>query len=474
METDKPSFLLAFDCGSTNFKAALFDTAGRRLAEHAEPVRYTVKDGIRFEMDPEETWGVALRTLQGACRAAGISPTQVGGVSFSSQAQTFTLCDDAGRAYMPLLSWLDKRATAESDDLARRFPHDFHGQCTIPSPIPQLQLTKLFWARRNLPEAFAPGRRMASLPGFLALRLAGVNAMDRNLAAISGLYSLQTGGWWDAALDAAGVDASLMPELVDTGQPLPARRIHPGFPLATGTLLVFAGNDQTCGAMGNDCEPAEWLVTLGTALVVYLRTGETPGPYHPSSLWGPWPRGGFYELATRDEGCAAIDWARGQLMPGAEPDDFAREAARADAASAPFFFPSAIHGPKAWSARAALPEMARSVYEGVIFSLRELVFTDMEAAGNLERICAIGGGSRPDFRLQMIADALDRTVRRGSGDALDGAARLVLGRLAPRGAGEDRRWTPSPDGVRLCAERFARWRELSRHRSAEDDGPKQL
>ncbi|MFZ4694836.1 MAG: xylulokinase [Verrucomicrobiia bacterium] len=463
METSKPSFLLAFDCGSTNFKAALYAPDGRRLGEYAEPVCYTLKDGTRFEMDPEETWDTALRTLQGVCRATKISPAKISGISFSSQAQTFTLCDDAGRAFMPLLSWLDKRAVDESAELSQQLGKGFHRHCTIPSPVPQIQLAKVLWARRHLPEAFAPGRHVTSLPGFLALRLAGINAMDRNLAALSGLSSLKTGGWWAEALDAAGVDVSLMPELVETGQPLPARRIHPGFPLAPGTPLVFAGNDQTCGAMGNDCEPGEWLVTLGTALVVYRRTGETPGPYHPSSLWGPWPRGGFYELATRDEGCAAIDWARGQLMPGAQPDDFAAQASRGDAASAPFFFPSAIHGPKAWSDRAALPEMARSVYEGVIFSLRDLVFANMEAAENLERLCAIGGGSRPDFRLQIMADALDRPVRRGSGDALDGAARLVLGRLAPQDAAEDRRWTPTPDGVRLCRERHAHWRELSRH-----------
>jgi xylulokinase len=461
METSKPSFLIAFDCGSTNFKAALFDSEGLRLAEHAEPVRYTVKDGTRFEMDPEEIWGTALRTLHGACRAAGLSPEKIGGVSFSSQAQTFTLCDDDGRTFMPLLSWLDKRAMDESADLSQQLGKGFHKHCTIPSPVPQLQLAKVLWARRHLPEAFAPGRHVTSLPGFLALRLAGINAMDRNLAALGGLYSLQNGGWWGEALKAAGVDPSFMPKLVETGQPLPARCIHPGFPLTPGTPFVFAGNDQTCGAMGNECEPGEWLVTLGTALVVYRRTGETPGPYHPSSLWGPWPRGGFYELATRDEGCAAIDWAREHLMPGAQPDDFAAKAARGDATSAPFFFPSAIHGRKAWSDRAALPEMARSVYEGVIFSLRELVFANMEAGKNLERLCAIGGGSRPDFRLQIMADALDRPVRRGSGDALDGAARLILERLAPQDAVEDRRWTPTPDGVRLCTERFARWRDFN-------------
>ena len=104
------------------------------------------------------------------------------------------------------------------------------------------------------------------------------------------------------------------------------------------------------------------------------------------------------------------------------------------------------------------------LFRSVIFSLRELVFANMEAAENLERLCAIGGGSRPDFRLQIMADALDRPVRRGSGDALDGAARLVLGRLTPQDAGEDRRWTPSPNGIRLCAERYARWRAASPRR----------
>jgi xylulokinase len=458
MEPRSLPLLLAFDCGSTNFKAALFDAAGRRLADHEEPVRYSANDGARVELDPEEAWDAALRALRGACRSAGTAPAAVGTLAFSSQAQTFTVCDEGGRAFMPLLSWLDKRAAAESAELGKRLARGFHDHCTIPSPSPQLQLTKALWARRNLPTAFGNGRRLASLPGFLALRLAGVNATDPNLAAMGGLFSLKGGGWWKEALAAAGLEPSAMPELVGAGEAVPIRRKHPDFPLPSSARVVFAGNDQTCGAMGNDCAPGEWLVTLGTALVVYRRAGEAPGPYRPSALWGPWPRGGFYELATRDEGCAAIDWARQRLMPGAEPDDFAREAARADPAAAPFFFPPAVRSPNAWSAKAGLPEMARSVYEGVLFTLRDLVFGDMGASSDLERVCAIGGGSRPDFRLQLMADVLDRPVRRGSGDALDGAARLALGRLAPRETGEDRRWSPARAGVRLCAERHGRWR----------------
>ncbi|MCC7519657.1 MAG: FGGY-family carbohydrate kinase [Verrucomicrobiae bacterium] len=457
-------FLLAFDCGSTNFKAAIFDAGGRRLADHTEAVRYSLNDGVRVELDPEETWETALRTLRGVSRAAGLAPEALGTLTFASQAQTFTICDDAGRAFMPLLSWLDQRASAEAEELGRRLARDFHRHCSLGSAVSQLQLAKMLWAKRCWPAAFADGRRMASLPGFLALRLAGLNAMDPNLAAMSGLYSLQTGGWWSEALAAIGLEAVSMPDLAAAGAGVPLRCTHPDFPLPAEARVVFAGNDQTCGAMGNDCVAGEWLATLGTALVVYRCAGENPGPYHPFTLWGPWPHGGFYELATHDKGCAALDWARERLMPGATPDDFAREAAYADPSTSPLFFPSAIRGPNAWSAEAGLSEMARAVYEGILFALRDLIFDDMDAGARLDRVCAIGGGSQPDFRLQLMADILERPVRRGTGDALDGAARLARGRLIPRSESEGRQWIPSPTGVHLSAERHARWKAMNRAR----------
>lgn len=458
--------LLAFDAGSTNFKAALFDAEGRRLAEHAEAVRYAVRDGVRAEMDPEEIWEIALRTLRGVCRAADIVPAAIRTLAFSSQAQTFTVCDEGGRAFLPLMSWLDKRATEESALLDRRFSPIFHQHCSIAAPIPQLQIAKALWAQRHFPTAFGRGRRLTALPGFLALRVAGVNATDPNLAAMGGLYSLRARDWWSDALAATGLDAAALPDLVRLGEAIPLRRAHPDFPLHREVRVVFAGNDQTCGMMGTARADDEWIATLGTALVLYRCAGEQSGPFHPAGVWGPWPLGGFYELATRDEGCVALDWARERLLPDASPDAFAREASRADPVSAPFFFPAAIYGPKAWSASAAPAEMAYAAYEGVLFSLRELVAEISKGASPPRRLGALGGGSRSDFGLQLMADILDRPVRRGSGDALDGAARIARGARPPREADDSRSWAPAPGGVRLRAERYARWKAAEPSRSS--------
>ena len=49
-------YILALDCGSTNFKTALFDGQLRRTAEHAAPVVYSLWDAPRSEFDPERIW----------------------------------------------------------------------------------------------------------------------------------------------------------------------------------------------------------------------------------------------------------------------------------------------------------------------------------------------------------------------------------------------------------------------------------
>lgn len=446
--------VLAVDLGSTHFKAALFDADGRRRADASVPVPYLHQDGSRFEMDPAKTQA-ALETLENLVRQkAGVRPEEIGTVAYDSQAQTFCLLDARDRPLTPLISWLDRRADRESRELARRFGGDFHRHCGFAHPADLMLLSKLLWFRRQAPERLARAVKIASLPGFAALpRLGGRLVCDRNLAAMSGVYSLAEGDWWEDALAYCGIDPRALGELVEPGQRLGA---------AGGPALVLAGNDQTAGAYGNGCRRGELVLTLGTALVAYRFAGDRPGPFSETGVWGPYPGGGFYELATRSNGCLALDWARKVLAPEASPAEFDRLAetgagnARVDD---PLFFPERAHRETAWSATADLRKMAYAVLEGIAFSLRQLVQEEMAPPHGPVRYRVIGGGSRSDPWMGIVADVLGAPTRRGGGDSLLGAAAMGAG-FRP-GRGEEKTFSPRPDRRDRIEARYAAWRERS-------------
>ncbi|MCG2659972.1 MAG: hypothetical protein L6437_06990, partial [Kiritimatiellae bacterium] len=86
-------YILALDCGSTNFKAAVFDRSLRRLGECSEPLRYIVRGPQRVEFDPEVAWRISVRLIRKVCTQAGLSTEAVGRVVLTSQANTFCALD---------------------------------------------------------------------------------------------------------------------------------------------------------------------------------------------------------------------------------------------------------------------------------------------------------------------------------------------------------------------------------------------
>ncbi len=426
--------ILAIDCGSTNHKVAIFDGNLRRLSSCSWPVAYTKRDNEVVEFDPEQLWRNTVSLIRRACAEAQVEPRHIRTISLASQAQTFTLASRAGAPVIPFLSWADKRAHEEAFELEKTL-REFHRHCSFAAPVPQLQISKLLWLARRMPPAKRVGIRIMTLPSFLAFRLAGLHGEDANLAAMSGLYSLVRGDWWDEAIRASGWPREGFGQVVQPGSVLQAQRPCAELSLAPELTVVFAGNDQTAGAYANGARTKGLVLTLGTALVAYRFAGESPGPFQAGGCWGPFGGGGFYELLTRDEGCAALDWAVSELCPGDEAGFL--ELASAGLGGGAYFYPQRMRSPDAWQGSSDTPARARAVLEGIAFSMRQLV-EPMTQPENGRAVTVIGGGSASDAWLRLLANILNRPASRGTGDILLGAAMLACPTVEP---------LPCPGGV---------------------------
>ena len=434
----KSGILLAIDLGSTNFKAALFDDALERLGGHSVPAPYLRNDGDRIEMDADEVRQAASDLIVETCRKTGIGADAVTSVAVTSQAQNFTFLDAEGRARAPVISWQDFRSQAEAEELSAAFGRDWHRHCTFGFIVGQMQVAHVLWLRRHMPEVFTVDSRLVTLPGLVFHMLGGINLVDGNLAAMSGLYSLPDRGWRADVLAFCGLAPEQMPDIVPIGTPVTVKTVGPALGLRNDIFVVPAGNDQTAGGFGNGCRGDDVIVTLGTALVAYRYAGEEPGPYAPDGCWGPYPGGGYYEMGVRNEGCLALDWARNVLMPDEDVATFDATVAEAiptvDAATGTFH-PARMRTPEAWQGSFAGPaQKAYAVLEGITFDLHGLVFGDLARTDGLT-VRVTGGGSHSQVWLQLIADILDCPVSAGGGDSLLGAAAMAAGRTAPSTGG---------------------------------------
>jgi sugar (pentulose or hexulose) kinase len=415
--------ILAADLGSTNFKAAVFAPDGRRLGEAAEPVPYEIHTSTRAELSPAAVTETFDRVLAGALGAAGVGATDVDRLTLASQAQTFCLCDRDGTALGPFTGWSDQRAGDEAAELQSVLGADYHATSGWPCPLAGQLAAQAFWAMRH--NGAARRANFVTLPSYLALRVGAPFVIDRNLAAMTGLYDIPGRAWWPAALDATGLRPDQLGTLVDPGQAVPTVNGAAGG-MRCGVAphaVVLAGNDHTSAAAGCGCSPRRSVLTIGTAGVFYRRPASGGyGPFSPDGVWGPYPGGGCYELRFVADACSALDWADHLLFGKIDSAAFVSASREARTAGEVRFDPARWGSPDAWTGAGTRGQKALAVLEGIASALRDLAPENIDSDGE---ILVMGGGSRLDFWVQMLADKFGCRLLRTHCDSLTGAAVLA-------------------------------------------------
>lgn len=436
MAKQNNGFILAIDLGSTFFKAGLFDAALRPLGTGAAALEYAYGPHGEVELTPATVDTAFRKAVRQALKTAGITPPQLAAMAITSQAQTFAVVGGDGSARGNFISWLDTRAGATCQRLqqAGRLT-EFGRHTSFGALLAPLQICQLAHLRKTAPRNLRPQDRALLLPSYFALRLTGRAAVDDNLAAMSGLYSLERHAWWPEALHAAGITTRQLPAIVPIGSRAAtssdsARR----WGLCAGIPLVLAGNDQTAGAFGARIgKEGAVLITLGTAQVAY-RVCQTLPRSDAALIRGPYPGGRWYRMAADSCGGSVVNWAK-TVLAGCQTDAALFEAAaRAKPGCNGLVFRIGLpDAPNRWEGigpHHTAGDFARSTLEALVARLAGLVRDLGLRPDTSTRIMAAGGGSRQPLWLRLVSEALDRPIRPVQSDPLAGAARMASLALA--------------------------------------------
>jgi xylulokinase len=432
MSEPKHDAVLALDLGSTHLKAALFDAALRQWACCSVPVIYEFGPGGRVEL-PAAAFVAAMGEIIGGCLSQALG-TFLRAVAITSQAQTFTLADETGQALMPFVSWQDHRGGPAATALKEAAGMDeFHRHSSFDTPLPALQISQLRRLRDERPDLLRTARRVLHLPTFLVQALTGEAAIDNNLAAMSGLFSLELNDWWPAALSAAGVEPSQMPRVVPIGTSAGQTTSRAAaFGLPAGIPVILAGNDQTAGALGAGIQGKDaLLLTLGTAQVAYATTLRLADPA-PGLIRGPFPGGLAYRMAADSCGGNLINWAQ-TVIAGAATDArfFELAASAAPGCHGLRFEPDLTTCAGAWQNLGMHhhpADFARSVLEALCARMERMIHQlGVGWPPHGGHVLVAGGGSASALWLAMLSGRLGCEIRRTCRTPLDGAAALAFG-----------------------------------------------
>ena len=437
-------YLLGVDLGAGSLKASLITARGEVVAEASHPVTTRVPRFGWSEQDPAE-WEAALfsairSVLAGAAVDARFDPVEIAGIGLSAGAHIPVLTDASGRVIRPAIMWNDQRGAAEAAVL-----HERAGERIVAASLnrvnPTWTLAMLAWMRAHEPEAVARCKRLYLAKDYLRSRLTGSWETDFSDVIGALMGDDATRDWSPELCALIGWDMATLPPVKSplsvVGGVTPEAAAATG--LKAGTPVVCGANDTTTelfGVGGNS--PGIGAVKLATAAVLFLATR---GPcVHPPVSCYPHVIEGMYYAATGTNSCASAHrWLRdamfaqggfaemdelaGSVPPGAEGLLFHPYL---QGERAPYWDPLLRGDFIGLTIAHTRAHFARALYEGIAFSIRDLLEAARALGLEFGAIRLLGGGARSATWRQIIADVTGLAIERTeSGDASFGAALLA-------------------------------------------------
>jgi xylulokinase len=433
--------LLGVDVGTTSVKASLYSPTGDLLAEASEPAQVERPREGWLEQDPEEIWR-AVRAAVGALPPP--AKQDVASIGVCGHSPALILLDGAGRPVRPAILWQDRRAAAESAELAARLGDRAVEVLGGPLPVtPSYPHPRLLWLRRNEPDVLDQALHALDTKDYVNYRLTGAVASDPWSA--KGLTNMALGRPIEAWRELLGVDPAIGPPTRPASSPCGplSAEAAAALGLPAGTTVAIGWTDGACSMLGTGCFAAPGVAYLvaGTSEVIGTTVPDPPSDPRIQSAPGPDPRWTLLMGPTQASGASAT-WLGGIL--NATPQELLILAEQSPPGADGLLFLPYLEGERApiWNpnARGVLfglasrhgrADLARAVLEGVAHSARHVLET-IEAVtdrrfGEL-RIC--GGGSRSPLWNQIKADLLGRTVRATAAAETTSLGAAMLGAVA--------------------------------------------
>lgn len=438
---------IGLDLGTSGLKGVLIGEDQKVLAEATAPLTVSRPEEGWSEQAPSDWISAAETVFDRLAAQHGLGG--VAGIGLSGQMHGATLLDARDEVLRPCILWNDTRSHVEAAALDS--DPDFR-RLTGNIVFPGFTAPKLLWVARHEPALRARVAKVLLPKDYLRLWLTGEHVGEMSDGA--GTSWLDTGqrDWSDALLARTGLDRSHMPRLVEgsgvSGTLREALSVRWGLP--KDVIVAGGGGDNAAAGVGVGVVRAgEAFVSLGTSGVLFAANeGYRPDPataVHTfcHALPGTWHQMGVILAATD-----ALNWyAR---LVGCDAALLTGELGALQAPAKTLFLPY-LGGERtplnAASVRGAFTGLehatdrqagTRAVLEGVAFAIRDCRDALAATGTRLDHLLAVGGGSRSDYWLKLIATALDCPIAlpvAGDFGGAFGAARLAI--MAATGAGAE-------------------------------------
>ncbi len=224
-------YFLGIDVGTGSARAGLFDSEGTLLAHNTKAIEMWQPRPDFSEQSSEGIWEAIVQCCKAVRQDADVSAEKIKGIGFDATC-SLVLLDGAGNPVTVdldgsdeknVIVWMDHRAIEEAGGLNKLSEEHKVFEYVGGKISPEMQIPKLLWLKKHLPESWQRAAHFFDLPDYLTYRATG--ALTRSLCSMTCKWtylaheaSAGRPGWQADFLEAAGLEELAREKYIRVGQ----------------------------------------------------------------------------------------------------------------------------------------------------------------------------------------------------------------------------------------------------------------
>ena len=412
-------YLIGIDIGTSGTKSILIDEDGQLIAcATAEYPMQQPQNGWA-EQDPEDWWDAVCSTLRQI--TANAPKENIAGIGLSGQMHSLVMLDANNKVIRPSILWCDQRTAGECVQIEETIGRDRLVAITANPALPGFTASKLLWVKNHEPENYANCKHILLAKDYIRFKLTGEYATEVSDASGMQLLDVPNRCWSQEICEALGMDVQWLPKVYEspdiTGRVTQSAAELTGLP---AHIPVSGGaGDNAAAALGTGvCLPGKAFTSIGTSGVVFAPTDkpviDPQGRIHTFCAAVP---GTWHVMGVTQAAGLSMNWFRNQLAADVSYAQLDAQCKKLPIGSDKLVYLPYLMGERTpildsdargvffgLSAVHTRYHMARSVMEGVSFSLYSCIELMKQLDISLQEMVFCGGGSKSSFWRQMICD----------------------------------------------------------------------
>jgi FGGY-family pentulose kinase len=432
-------YVLGIDAGTESVRAGVYDKSGKCLG-------FGVSENKNIHRHPGwgeqsvDQWNISLvDSIKKALQSSKATPDSIKGMGVDGTSCTVVFLDKNGRPLRDAVMWMDIRAAAEAEEIAR-CKDDALKYVGFGNVSAEWFPCKVLWIKRNEPELYQSAAVIFDHTDWLIYRLTGEITANVNVTSIRWFYNCREGGRPESLYNKIGLE--------DIGEKLPKRIVKLGEVVAglsremaeltglkEGIPVAGGGADAFVGVIGvNALKAGQLALITGSS---QLHIGLSDVELHARGLFGSFPDalvpGAWVVEAGQISTGSIMKWfmsnfISAEIRAQAEARKLSlyglmnEEAAKLPPGSeglvvlehwqgnrTPWVDPASRGVIRGLTLKHGPAHIFRAIMEGVVYGTR-VILDKMEENFAINEIITCGGATQSDLWMQIHADVTGKPI----------------------------------------------------------------